>query len=286
MNPRAVLRLASVLLVAVVAALLLRSLFLASTAEPPPPPTAAIRVATGDLSMGLLLKAEDMAWKEMAPDAVQPGEITRNSALAAKLPGAVLRRPVADGAPIRERDVVFPDAPGFLAAALQPGMRAVSVAIDDVTGNAGLIQPGDYVDLVLTHQLRSEDNSGNDKVASETVLSDMRVIAVGQTLAAVEGEGKPRGSSSARTVTLEVLPRDAEKVAVVTRLGQLSLALRSLARTEQPAAGRDLDGTTPLWGRDVSTVVRMTAEEKPRASRPAAAPPREVKVFRGSGSEK
>lgn len=286
MNPRAVLRLASVLLVAVVAALLLRSLFLVSTAEPPPPPTASVQVAAGDLSMGLLLKAEDMTWKDVPPETVQPGQIVKGTALAAKLPGAVLRRPVTDGTPIHEKDVVFPDAPGFLAAALKPGMRAVSVAIDDVTGNAGLIQPGDYVDLVLTHQLRTDDSPNDNKVASETVLSDMRVIAVGQTLSATDAETRGRVPGTARTVTLEVLPRDAEKVAVVTRLGQLSLALRSLARPEQPAADQqEMNEAAPLWGRDVSTVVRMTSEEKPRASRPTpvSAQPREVQVFRGSG---
>lgn len=290
MDLRAALRIGSILVVAVMAALLLRGLFMASTAEPPPPETVAIQVAAANLPMGLLLKAEDMTWKEVAGGTTQPGEIRRGTPLAAKLAGAVLRRPVAEDAPIREKDVVFPDSPGFLAAALKPGMRAVSVAIDDVTGNAGLIQPGDAVDLVLTHELNREDpGPDGNTVASETVLSDMRVIAVGQSLRIADTDsGKPQANShSARTVTLEVLPRDAEKVAVATRLGQLSLALRSLATlrpeetnpTEPP-----MDEAAPMWGSDVSAVVRMTTEEKPapRKVSSGAAPARKIQVFRGS----
>lgn len=292
MNVRAVLRIGSVLVVALMAALLLRGLFLASTAEPPPPETASIQVANSNLPMGLLLKAEDMAWKEVPVDKVQPGDIRKDTPQAGKLLGAVLRHPIDEGQAIREKDVVFPDSPGFLAAALKPGMRAVSVAIDDVTGNAGLIQPGDYVDLVLTHELdREETGPEGNKVASETVLSDMRVIAVGQSLRFTESDpNKNQGiQHSARTVTLEVQPRDAEKVAVATRLGQLSLALRSLAtpRPEEQSATQAADQqAAPMWGTDVSAVVRMTAEEKPHTERPtvhsAPAAPK-IQVFRGSG---
>ncbi len=290
MNLRVVLRIVSVLGLAVVAALLLRGLFVASTAAPPPPPMAAIQVAAARLPVGTLIKADDLAWRELPAAEVKKGDIVRDGAAAGRLAGAVVRRAIEEGAAVTERDVVFPDAPGFLAAALQPGMRAVSVAIDDVTGNAGLTLPGDRVDLILTHRLtESELRSGPPKVASETVLADVRVIAVGQVLRAPDGEHQSASvGGNARTVTLEVGPRDAESVAVVSRLGQLSLALRSLAQT-RPAEGAeeqagDAAPGQPVWGKDISQVVRMTAEPArvPQSGGGGGAPPR-VQVFRGSG---
>ncbi|HLO77272.1 MAG TPA: Flp pilus assembly protein CpaB [Magnetospirillum sp.] len=303
MNLRVVLRIVSVLGLALVAALLLRGMFIASTSAPPPPPMAAVQVAVAKLPVGTLLKADDLTWRDVPVAEVQKGDITKGSPAAQKLPGAVVRRAIDEGAAVTDRDVVYPDAPGFLAAALQPGMRAVSVAIDDVSGNAGLTLPGDRVDLILTHSLttRDSDAGGPPKVASETVLADVRVIAVGQALRIPEAEPangqQVQSSGNARTVTLEVSPRDAESVAVVSRLGQLSLALRSLA-VVRPAADADPSAAEaarrpaePVWGKDVSQVVRDTAEPVRAAPRQvvssgAAAAPTPVRVFRGSGDAK
>lgn len=294
MNLRVVLRIVSVLGLALVAALLLRGLFVASTAAPSAPPMAAIQVAAVRLPVGTLLKVDDLAWREIPAAEVKKGDIVKDSRAAARLAGAVVRRLIDEGAGITERDVVFPDAPGFLAAALRPGMRAVSVAIDDVTGNAGLTLPGDRVDLILTHKINGGDMaSGPPRVASETVLADVRVIAVGQAIRAPDGDAPAAPSSSnARTVTLEVSPRDAESVAVVSRLGQLSLALRSLALA-RPVADAD-DGAAqpaaPVWGKDISQVVRMTAEpeHRPRHESGGGGPvaPARVQVYRGSGEAK
>lgn len=294
MNLRVVLRIVSVLGLALVAALLLRGLFVASTAAPPPPPMAAVAVAAARLPVGTLIKTDDLAWREVPAAEVHKGQVQRDTPAAAKLSGAVVRRAIDDGAAVTDRDVVYPDAPGFLAAALQPGMRAVSVAIDDVTGNAGLTLPGDRVDLILTHRLSEGGDmraAGPPKVASETVLADVRVIAVGQAIRAPDGEAAAPAApaaSSARTVTLEVSPRDAESVAVVSRLGQLSLALRSLAQARaEDAAAPPPANSAPVWGKDISQVVRMTAEPA-RAPHPAggggSAAPAKVQVFRGSGS--
>lgn len=292
MNVRVVLRIVAILVLAVLASLLLRGLF-AAPAQAPKPPMASIAVAPALLPIGTLLKPDDLGWREVPLAEVQKGQIAKDSPAAAKLSGAVVRRAIDDGAVINERDVVYADAPGFLAAALQPGMRAVSVAIDDVTGNAGLTLPGDRVDLILTHHMTNPDNSsGPPKVASETVLADVRVIAVGHVLRVPDSDAPnaPAPSTTgARTVTLEVGPRDAESVAVVSRLGQLSLALRSLAvtRGEGDAAA---EPKAPVWGKDISQVVRMSAEperrETHRTSAPAApAAPAQVQVFRGSGNK-
>lgn len=289
MNSRVVLRMVAILGLAVVAMLLLRSLF-ATPEEQAKPAKASIAVTAAPLPVGTLIKADDLAWREVPVAEVKKGEIAKDTPSAARLNGAVVRRAIEDGAIVNERDVVFPDAPGFLAAALQPGMRAVSVAIDDVSGNAGLTLPGDRVDLLLTHRLDDGDadsGGGTPKVASETVLSDVRVIAVGQVLRAPEADAAhPTASAgSARTVTLEVTPRDAETVAVVARLGALSLALRSLAVVrDEPAM--PAEAALPVWGKDVSQVVRMAAPAPvARSSAPVAATPAQVQVFRGSGSK-
>lgn len=290
MNVRVVLRIVSVLGLALVAALLLRGLFVASTATPVAPSMAAIGVAAARLPVGTLVKADDLVWREIPESDVKKGQIVRDTPAAVRLSGAVVRRAIDEGVTLTEGDVVYPDAPGFLAAALQPGMRAVSVAIDDVTGNAGLTLPGDRVDLILTHNLEKSGDmrDGPPRVASETVLSDVRVIAVGRTLRAPDGETSGTtgaNAGNARTVTLEVGPRDAESVAVVSRLGHLSLALRSLA---QPRDAVVEETSEPVWGKDISQVIRMSAEpapERPSRGGGVAAPAR-VQVFRGSGDGK
>lgn len=286
MNVRLVLRVVLLLALALVVALVLRGIF-AGAAAPPPAPKTALAVASARLAEGTLIKEDDLTWREVLESDVKKGEITRTE--AQRLNGAVLRHAVDEGAVIAQRDVVFPDAPGFLAAALQPGMRAVSVAIDDVSGNAGLTLPGDRVDLILTHNLGSggDMRSGPPRVASETVLAAVRVIAVGQTLRAPDQDSAAAkaGGGAARTVTLEVTPRDAESVTVASRLGQLSLALCSLAQP-RAAQGEDVaEPSAPVWGRDISQVVRMTADEGPvEAPMPDMAPSRpQVQVFRGSG---
>jgi pilus assembly protein CpaB len=112
---------------------------------------------------------------------------------------------------------------------LEPGKRAVSVSINATTGIAGLVFPGDRVDLILTHNI-PEEEGGKKKMrrASETVLKNIRVLAVDQTVDDQTGEPEV-----AKTTTLEVTPKQAEIIAVVIELGRLSLSLRSLAREEQ-----------------------------------------------------
>lgn len=287
MNVRLVLRVVLLLALALVVALVLRGIF-AGAAAPPPEPKTALAVASARLAEGTLIKADDLTWREVLESEVKKGELTR--AEAPRLNGAVVRHGVDEGAVITQRDVVFPDAPGFLAAALQPGMRAVSVAIDDVSGNAGLTLPGDRVDLILTHNLGSGSDmrTGPPRVASETVLAAVRVIAVGQTLRAPDPDSAAAkaGSGAARTVTLEVTPRDAESVTVASRLGQLSLALCSLAQPRAAQGEEAAEPSAPVWGKDISQVVRMTADEGPVEApvMPDMAPSRpQVQVFRGSG---
>jgi len=290
-NLRAVIRISLILIVAVFTGLLFRGLFVASSSKAPPPAKAAagsmVAAAARDLSKGLLVREDDYLWREVAANQVVPTMIVKGSDKAKHLTGAVVRQEIAEGREISQRDLVFPDAPGFLAAVLAPGMRAVSVAIDDVTGNAGLILPGDRVDLLLTQKLDDQGLRSHKRVASEIVLSDLRVIAVGSQLQVNAADKVP--SRPARTVTLEVTPQDAEKVSVATRLGQLSLALRSLAsmRPGEAAASAAVAAgpkvpARPTWGEDVSMAVRQQEAGRHQTRVRGVVHPKPVQVFRGS----
>ena len=93
--------------------------------------------------------------------------------------GAVVRKRIAAGEPLIDGAVVKPGERGFLAAVLEPGLRAVSVPITPTSANSGLIFPGDRVDLILTQSLIESEEEGSIRRVSETVLTDIRVIAMG-----------------------------------------------------------------------------------------------------------
>jgi pilus assembly protein CpaB len=137
------------------------------------------------------------------------------------------------------------------------------VGVDAVSGTAGLIWPGDHVDLILTQEINSSsDNKVPETrhVASETVLRDVRVIAIDQQLiqGASTGAQLPNDVQT-RTVTLEVTPSDAERVAVATHLGKLSLAVRPADAAPEPVDSPH----NPTYGGDVSTALSNIS--KPQA---------------------
>lgn len=284
---------------AALVALMMRGLFIAASkpAGPKEPTVDRIRVAGAALPRGLLLREDDLSWKTVPHASTPSGAIVDGTAHEVELKGAVLRHAVAAGAPIVASDVILANAPGFLSATLRPDMRAVSVAIDDVSGNAGLIQPGDYVDLILTQSMQGKTEAPDESVSSETVVQHARVLAVGSDLQ--PSKDTSDANSRARTVTLEVSPHTAEAVAVAARLGSLSLALRSFAtldRTAGAASGVDatsdtLPDTQPVWAGDISRAVRALPGNARReavaaeATTPArSVQPAAVMIYRGSTS--
>lgn len=280
-------------------ALTARTLFANMTSRnPPAKPSVQVRIAASDLPAGLLLRGEDLAWKPLAPANVPEGALIQGTAKAHAMNGVLVRRDMKAGAFMLERDVIRPDAPGFLAAVLKPGMRAVSVPVDNVSGNAGLIQPGDYVDMILIQQSRKSDELDRERarsVVSETVVEKVRVIAVGSVFQQQsEGNEGRKNASPARTVTIEVSPRAAEAVTVASRLGTLSMALRSFAVTDRNAPRDEKTESVvawentqkksaPVWAGDVSRALgaahepAVVVEKKPREVLP-----REINVYRGS----
>ena len=210
-----------------------------------------VLVADLDLPAGSFVKPQHLRWQQWPTDDVPDSYVLRGERTRDEMIGAVVRRGIVVGEPITDGAVVKPGDRGFLAAVLNPGMRAVSVPITATSGNSGLIFPGDRIDLILTHSLATAQ--GEHRV-SETVLKNIRIIAMGiETADDAEGG---RANDKAKTATLEVTPAQAETVTLLTELGKLSLSLRSLA------ADGEAEGTVPVaadsftWDRDVSRVLR------------------------------
>jgi pilus assembly protein CpaB len=145
-----------------------------------------------------------------------------------KLAGMVVRVQITAGQPLTKGALVQPGDRGFLAAALGPGMRAISVQVDARTGVSGFIFPGDRVDIVLSQSVTTPGAEGPPLLAAETIVRNVRVLATDQRTVPEDAEGK-REVKTFSTVTMEVTPRLAEKIAVAQSIGQITLALRSIA---------------------------------------------------------
>lgn len=197
---------------------------------PAPKPERFVLAARRDLPAGTLIRdnhLEWLAWPETEGELAR--YIVRQDQTIEDFLGAVVRRGIGAGEPVTEDRLVKPGEQGFLAAVLDPERRAVSVSINPITGVAGFIFPGDRVDLILTHSLPDDSaTSIGDRRVSETVLTDLRVLAVDQVTN--DQQATPRVGE---IVTLEVMPKQAELVILMSQMGQLSLSLRSLVRQEQ-----------------------------------------------------
>jgi pilus assembly protein CpaB len=221
------------------------------TAQAPKPATVTVLALARDVRAGTLLKADDLTTRELAPADAGADPILESVGARRDVLGGMVRRGLSAGDPLRAGDVMRPGEHGFLAAVLRPGMRAVAVAVDAVSGTAGLIWPGDRVDLILTQTLDDNRLPAGRRIAGETVLRDARVIAIDQIL--VQG-AQPDGPDlrAPKTVTLELTGGDAERVQVAGRIGRLSLALRSAEQTADLGAA---DGP-PNRLRKITTVER------------------------------
>ena len=194
-----------------------------------------VLVADADLPAGTFVKPQHLRWQRWPTDDVPESYVLKGVRSDDEMIGAVVRRRIAIGEPLTDGAVVKPGERGFLAAVLEPGMRAVSVPVTPASANSGLIFPGDRVDLILTQSLVENESEGSIRRVSETVLSDIRIIAMGTATSDDPEEGK--ANEKAKTATLEVTPAQAEKVALLTELGKLSMSLRSLAAADARVRG-------------------------------------------------
>ena len=251
---------------------------------------AAVRVASRAFQVGTLLDGSNAPFQPW-DGKVTDDMIARDVAADQDVTGAVIIAAVAAGSPILRSKLLMPGQEGFLAAVLHPGMRAISIAVDAVSGNAGHIFPGDRVDVILTQDLaRLMDGAAGQRLASETILQDVRVIAVDQNL---NENLKQRDTEKvARTITLEVDQADAQRITLASGLGKLSLSLRGLLKTAgvdaEPELGRMAGPTAvravdPVWAKDVSSVLR-DIQPTDTAPPPAQAIVHPIRILRGAAS--
>lgn len=242
----------------------------AAAAAVPARPMARVLVAAKDLQPGQRLTEADLDWKDWPLDEVNPAFITDGStplpsaeapaaARAAAPPegavasvtraandlatggakadyvGSVVREPILAGEPIVSRKIVRAGDSGYMAAYLEPGMRAMAIRVTVETAAGGFILPGDRVDVLLTRETNlanvGTQEGERSKFASSTVMQNIKVLAIDQSTRAGDDEQAVVGA----TATLEVGPRDAEALALAKSEGELSLVLRSYADTGGPS---------------------------------------------------
>lgn len=195
-----------------------------------PTPAKSVLIARKPIERGQILKPGDLGWEQWPEGGLDKNYILLGTRTPETYSGWVAKQPIAAGEPLTETKIVAPGNRGFLSAVLRPGMRAVSVPVTVTSGISGFVFPGDMVDLIVTYSVQDrpvpgQQNTGPllDHKISETVLHDIRVIAIDQKL-----ESKPGEAVVAKTATFEVTPKQSEIIALASEMGKLSLSLRSL----------------------------------------------------------
>jgi pilus assembly protein CpaB len=213
--------------------------------------TVDVLVAKADIGMGQTVSPGDVQWQEWPANAATGNFIRKSDRPNAieTLAGSIARYPFVGGEPIREAKLVNAKGSGFMAAILPSGMRAISTQISPETGAGGFILPNDHVDVILTRRDRDADKvAGGDSHSSETILTNVRVLAIDQNVQEKDGQKVVVG----KTATLELTPTQTETLALAQQLGSLSLALRSIAD-----AGRDTPQTEDNKRRTGVNIVRF-----------------------------
>jgi pilus assembly protein CpaB len=306
MDAKKIVLLVGALIIAVTTALLARNMLSSSGGAPEASASAMpveadqphVLVATKALPVGTILDAESFRFQPWPKDLVEQAYYIKGQADPQKLVGSVIRTAISAGQPMTLGSVIKPGDRGFLAAALGPGMRAVTVPVSAQSSVAGFVFPGDRIDLVLTQSVAGGGDGEALKV-SETILRNLRVLATDQRMDALGADGKPVVQTYSN-VTIEVTPKIAEKIAVAQTIGSLSLSLRSLADNasdlDAAIAGADVDlpdganpnaekkiiarlaarpvdkGSTFSTGADVSRYQRSSVPAKPLQTASAAVP--------------
>src|SRR6266700_3394826 len=192
---------------------------------PAPPSTVGYFVAARPLSKGTLAREEDFAVRSAPPERLPAGAILETPDSKVGLPGSLVRKFVEAGSPITLQDVLRPRDRGFLASVLAPDSRAISIKVDEESGVSGLIRPGDYVDVLLTQVFEKADPAR--RALSETVLGNVRVIAIDQEIVQGGRTVTSLAGKQAQTVSLELAPDQVKKITVAKQIGTLSLAVRA-----------------------------------------------------------
>jgi pilus assembly protein CpaB len=295
MDSRKIILLVGALIVAAITAFMARSLIVGGSTPQAAAAAAAVDgpevlVATRALPVGTILDATALKFQPWPKELVDNAYYIKKDTDLKSLQGTVVRNAITAGQPITQGTLVKPGDRGFLAAALGPGMRAITVPVTAQAGVAGFVFPGDRIDLVLTQSVPGGGDGPPLKVA-ETIMHNMRVLATDQRTDNTTGEDGKTVVRTFSNVTLEATPKIAEQIAVAQTLGSISLSLRSIAdnnsELEQAIASGEVKvpegndpkaekammvkvanqpgtgGSTVATGADVSKFQRSTVPGKP-----------------------
>jgi pilus assembly protein CpaB len=272
MDKKKLILLVAALVVAIGTALAARSMFAGAAAPdaaavaPAEPQGPKVLVAKRSLPAGTIITADAISFQQWPQELVQDAYYIDGEANMEQLLGTVVRLPITAGEPVTQGSLVSPGDRGFLAAALGPGMRAVTISVNPHTGVGGFIFPGDRVDLMLTQTIEGDDGQGLR--ATETIVSNLRILATDQATETTTDDDGRTVVQPSQTVTLEVTPRIAEKISVSQEFGTLSLSLRSIADNQAELERAIATG-------DIDVPANATPEEEERILRQAVARPRD-----------
>ena len=301
MDSRKLILLVGALVVALVTAFMARSLMVGTPAPnasaapqvaQQPQNTTEVLVANRELPPGTILDPESVKFVPWPNEMIEGAYYKKDDVDPKSLQGTVVRFAIPAGQPLTQGSLVKPGDRGFLAAALTPGMRAVTIPVETKSAVAGFVFPGDRVDLILTQDVPG-GGDGPPLWVSETVLRNVRVLATDQR---TDKQTDDKGNTVVTTygmVTVEATPKIAEKLALMQGFGKLSLSLRSIAdnqgELEEAIANGDVSmpddpkaekkiinrvatrpsegGGSTSTGADISRYQRSTVPGKPKELR-------------------
>ncbi|MFK7793362.1 MAG: Flp pilus assembly protein CpaB [Devosiaceae bacterium] len=213
-------------------------------AEQPTIPSTRVLVARHDLTIGQRLSPSSMEWQDWPAANVAQAFVSEDATPNAMrdFDQGIVTAPIYAGEPIRS-PVIATAGRGFMSAILPAGRRAVSVRVEAEARAAGFILPNDRIDVIMTRVERGSSRDGGDLISSETILQNVRVLAIDQTFEERDGEQFVSGEIA----TLELSPGEAELIALADEMGGLSLSLRSIADLESEE-GIDEDVARRLRG--------------------------------------
>src|SRR5215813_1447790 len=203
-------------------------------------PAKKVLVAKGNLPAGTFIKEEDVSWQKWPVDGVNDSYLLKDAVDVNTIVGAVVRKGIVAGEPITEAQIARPGDRGFLAAVLTPGMRAISIDVNEPSSVTGLVFPGDRIDLLLNMQFTVKEIGPDGSLqtsdyrpqTAETILENVRLLATDRNLNDIDSEPK-----KLNTVTIEVTPKQAEMVKVAAQMGQLNVSLRGLGMPDGAKSG-------------------------------------------------
>jgi pilus assembly protein CpaB len=241
-------------------------------------PTTPILVADIELAFGDVLTPDSVRFVEYPKDSVPDGAFTNLDALLGEQGERVVLSTLTLNEPILGHKISGPNGKASLSARIRPGYRAVAVRVDDVSGVAGFVVPGDIVDVIYTREPESaankRSNSSASNYVSDIILQNISVLGVDQNQS-----NKTAEANVARTVTLEVKNEDGQALNLAMEYGTLSLSLRGVGEIQPEKSQRvRLSDLGPMSAKSAS--LQRTQSSARKNTVPKKREVAEITIFR------